>query len=148
MWKYTAKYENFNGEQKEKVLRFNLTPSEIRKLQFSRKGGIDKYYQEMVESKDYAAIYNAFEELIKASYGIISEDGDQFIKSEEEYEKFHNSPAYDVFMDHILETDDGATKFIMGIMPKNYVNKINSPEGKKIAEEHGIDLTPLNSNNQ
>ena len=46
------------------------------------------------------------------------------------------------------ETDDGATKFIMGIMPKNYVNKINSPEGKKIAEEHGIDLTPLNSNNQ
>ena len=84
MWKFTAKYENFNGEQKEKVLRFNLTPSEIRKLQFSRKGGIDKYYQEMVESIDYAAIYNAFEELIKASYGIISEDGDQFIKSEEQ----------------------------------------------------------------
>lgn len=147
MWKYTAKYENYNGEQKEKVLRFNLTASELRNLQFSKEGGIDKYYEEVVKSQNAKEIYGIFEELVHLSYGIISEDGDSFTKSEEEYNKFRNSLAYEAFMDYIMSSDDGASKFILGIMPKAYVNKLNSPEGKKIAEEHGIDITALNSNN-
>lgn len=148
MWKYTAKYENFNGEQKEKVLRFNLTPSEIRKLQFSKEGGIDKYYAEVVESKDVKKIYEILEDLIRLSYGVVSEDGERFVKSDEDYEKFRESLAYEAFMDYILTSEEGIMKFMTGIMPKEYMNKLNTPEGRKIAEEHGIDITALNSNNQ
>lgn len=147
MWKYTAKYENFNGEQKEKVLRFNLTATEIRNLQFSKEGGIDKYYAEVVESKDAKRIYEIFEDLVRLSYGTISEDGDRFIKSEEEYAKFKDSLAYENFMDYIMTSDNGASNFIMGIMPKSYIERLNTPEGKKIAAEHGVDITSLNSNN-
>jgi len=143
MWKFTAKYENWNGEQREKVLRFNLTPSEIRKLQFSKEGGIDKYYQKIIDENDTAAIYNTFEELVRVSYGVISDDGEEFIKSEEAYNKFKNSLAYEAFMDYIITSENGATNFITGILPQNYVNKIKSPEGKKIAAEHGIDISPL-----
>ena len=146
MYKFVAKYENFNGDKKEKVLRFNLTASEIRTLQFSKEGGIDKYYEKIIRENDTAAIYNTFEELIKASYGIISDDGDQFIKSEEEYEKFKNSLAYEAFMDYIITSEDGATKFITGILPQKYMNKINSAEGKKIAAEHGIDISSITNN--
>lgn len=147
MWKFTAHYENYNGETREKVLRFNLTATEIRKLQFSKEGGIDKYYEKIVETKDYAAIYNTFEELVKLSYGVMSEDGESFVKNDEEYAKFKNSPAYEAFMDYLFESEDGTSKFVMGILPKNYVNRINSPEGKKIAEEHGIDISAISKSN-
>ena len=146
MWKFTAHYENFNGEPREKVLRFNLSPSEIRSMHFHKEGGIDKYYQNLVEEGDTGKLYQAFEELVKLSYGVISADGDQFIKSEEEFSKFHNSPAYDAFMDYIITSENGAAKFITGILPKDYVNKINSPEGKKIAAEHGVDISSLTNN--
>lgn len=146
MWKFTAHYENFNGEERSKELRFNLSSSEIRSMHFHKEGGIDKYYQRLVEENNTAKLYEAFEELIKASYGVISEDGEQFIKSEEEFNKFHNSPAYDAFMDYIITSENGASKFILGILPKEYVNKINSPEGKKIAAEHGVDITSLPTN--
>lgn len=146
MWKFTAHYENFNGEERTKELRFNLSASDIRKLQFSKEGGIDKYYQKLVEENDTAKLYQAFEDLIKLSYGVISDDGESFIKTEEEYQKFYNSPAYDAFMDYILTSENGAAKFVTGIMPKKYMDKINSPEGKQLAAEYGIDVSPLTNN--
>lgn len=146
MWKFTAHYENFNGEERSKELRFNLSASEVRTLQFSKDGGIDKYYKRLVEENDTAKLYQAFEDLIKISYGEISSDGERFVKSDEIYSAFHDSPAYDVFMDYILTSENGAAKFVTGIMPKGYMDKINTPEGKKIAAENGIDISPLTNN--
>lgn len=146
MWKFTAHYENFNGETREKELRFNLSASEIRSLQFSKEGGIDKYYQKLVSENDTAKLYKAFEDLIKISYGEISPDGECFVKSDEIFSKFHDSPAYDAFMDYILTSENGAAKFVTGIMPKNYMDKLNTPEGKKIIAENGIDISPLTNN--
>ena len=146
MWKFTAHYENYNGEEKEKVLRFGLTATEIRELSFSKEGGIDNYYKEILETKDPKKIYEVFEEFVRLSYGVVSEDGESFIKSDEEYAKFRNSPAYEVFMDYITLTEDGASKFFTGIIPKKYLKLLNTPEGKKIAEENGIDLSALPKN--
>ncbi|MBP5598379.1 MAG: hypothetical protein J6Y02_23635 [Pseudobutyrivibrio sp.] len=145
MWKFTAHYENFNGEERSKELRFNLSASDIRTLQYSKEGGIDKYYQKLVDEGDSGKLYQAFEDLIRISYGVISDDGERFIKSEEEYSKFHDSPAYDAFMEYILTSEDGAAKFITGILPKKYMDKVNSEEGKKIAAEHGIDISSISN---
>lgn len=146
MWKFTAHYENFNGEERTKELRFNLSPSEIRSLHFSKDGGMDKYYQRLVDENNTAKLYQAFEDLIKLSYGEISPDGERFVKSDEIFSAFHDSPAYDAFMEYILTSENGAAKFITGIMPKGYVEKINSPEVKKLAAENGIDISPLTNN--
>ena len=85
MWKFTAHYENFNGEERSKELRFNLSASDIRTLQYSKEGGIDKYYQKLVDEGDSGKLYQAFEDLIRISYGVISDAGERFIKAEEEY---------------------------------------------------------------
>lgn len=143
MWKFTAHYENFNGEERTKELRFNLSASEVRTLQFSKEGGIDKYYQSLVEEGNNGKLYQAFEDLIKLSYGEISPDGECFLKSDEIYSRFHDSPAYDAFMEYIINSENGAAKFVTGIMPKKYMDKINSPEGRKIAAESGIDVSSI-----
>ena len=143
MWKFTAKYEDYNGKPKEKELRFNISDTELRKLQFSIPGGLDKYYANLAEEKDPAKIYEAFDKFVDMSYGVVSDDGEEFVKSPEILAKFKSSPAYDAFMDYIMTSENGASKFIMGVFSKKVMNILNSPEGKKIAEENGIDITPI-----
>lgn len=124
MWKFTAKYENYAGETKEKELLFNLNKHELRKLSVSVPGGIDAYYQKIVDAHDNKSIYECFEDLIHMSYGVCSADGEGFEKSEEEWEKLKSSMAYESLMDYIFETENGATNFVNGIMPASLRDQI------------------------
>lgn len=144
MWKFTANYEDYNGVQKKKELLFNLTKSEILKLQNTVKGGIDTYYQRILEEQDNVAIYERFEDLVKLTYGVKSDDGERFIKNDEVFNAFKESMAYDVFMTYIMTSENGAANFINGIMPADLRAKLNTPEGQKIASEHGIDTSLIN----
>lgn len=117
MWKFTAEYEDFDGNNRKKELLFNLTKAELRELNYSVNGGIDKYYQDIVDSKNSKELYSAFSNIVKLAYGEKSLDGENFDKSEEIYARFKSSMAYDVFMDYLLETEDGAIKFVNGVIP-------------------------------
>jgi len=125
MWKFIAEYEDFDGNKRKRELLFNITKSELRDLNFSVNGGIDKYYNDIINSGDTKEIYNAFVEIIKISYGKKSNDGEHFIKSEEVFNDFKSSMAFDVFMDYLLETEDGAVKFINGIIPAQLAKELN-----------------------
>lgn len=143
MWKFKAEYEDWNGQKKTKELLFNLTKTEIIKLQNTRKGGLEGYYTRILEENDNVELYKRFEELVQLTYGVKSDDGERFIKNDEVFTAFKESMAYDVFMQYLLTTENGAANFIKGILPKDVVAKLNTPEGKKLAEEHGIDVTNL-----
>lgn len=143
MWKFTAEYEDWNGNPRKKELLFNLTVSEMMALQNSVKGGIETYYQRILDEQDNVALYKRFEDLVKLTYGIKSDDGERFIKNDEVYNNFKESGAYDVFMQYLLTTEDGAAKFINGIMPAKVKAKLNTPEGKKLAAEHGLDISSI-----
>lgn len=141
MWKFTAEYEDWNGNPKKRELLFNLTMAEMMALQNSVKGGIETYYQRILDEQDNVALYKRFEDLVKLAYGVKSDDGERFIKNDEVYNNFKESAAYDVFMQYLLTTEDGASKFINGIMPAKVKAKLNTPEGKKLAAEHGLDTS-------
>ena len=143
MWKFTAEYEDWNGNPRKRELLFNLTVAEMYSLQNSVKGGIETYYQRILDEQDNVALYKRFEDLVKLTYGVKSDDGERFIKNDEVYNSFKESAAYDVFMQYLLTTEDGAAKFINGIMPTKVKAKLNTPEGKKIAEEHGLDISSI-----
>lgn len=143
MWKFTAEYEDWNGNPRKKELFFNLTMSEMMALQNSVKGGIETYYQRILDEQDNVALYKRFEDLVKLTYGVKSDDGERFIKNDEVYNTFKESGAYDVFMQYLLTTEDGAAKFINGIMPAKVKAKLNTPEGKKLAAEHGLDISSI-----
>ena len=143
MWKFTAEYEDWNGNPKKRELLFNLTMAEMMALQNSVKGGIETYYQRILDEQDNVSLYKRFEDLVKLAYGVKSDDGERFIKNDEVYNNFKESAAYDVFMQYLLTTEDGASKFISGIMPAKVKAKLNTPEGKKLAAEHGLDVSSL-----
>lgn len=115
MVKKTIKYEDFNGQQVEETLYFNLTQTEQTRMELSKKDGLSNYIKEAVESGDNAALLDLFTNLILESYGIKSEDGKRFIKSPKLKEEFAQSAAFDALFMEIATNPEAAEAFVKGI---------------------------------
>lgn len=116
MIKKTVNYKDFNGNDVEECLYFNLNEVERTKLQVSKTGGLAEYIKEVVKSGNESEMVELLDLVILSSYGVKSEDGKRFIKSAALKEEFQQSPAYEkIFM--LVATDKEESElFIKGIL--------------------------------
>lgn len=131
MFKETISYEDFDGNARTEDFYFNLTKAELMEMQLSMDGGLEKKIQKIVAAQDVKQIIGIFKELVLKAYGVKSDDGKRFMKSDEIRAEFEQTQAYsDLFMK--LATDDKyAAKFINGVIPKQVAEemaKANTPE--------------------
>jgi len=126
----TITYTDYNGEENTEKFLFNLTKAELMEMQVSKKGGMDKFIERIIEEKDAKNLVGYFKEIILLSYGIKSDDGKRFIKNDEVRDEFVQSPAYsELFME--LATDaDKAAEFINGVIPQSMLNEIEKMQEK------------------
>lgn len=125
MIKKTVTYVDFDEQERTEDFYFNLTQAELTKMFNSVSGGLEKYLDQIIKTKDAPKIMENFEAILKASYGVKTNDGRGFMKSEELFESFKATQAYsDIFME--LCTDaEAAAAFIKGILPKNLAAEID-----------------------
>lgn len=111
-------YTDFNGVEVTEKFYFNLTQAEIMEMEYSTDGGLENFIKKVIDAKDPKRLMELFKDIVMRAYGVKSDDGKRFIKSEEVKAAFRESAAYsDIFME--LATDaDKATQFINGITPK------------------------------
>lgn len=119
MFKKTVTYDDYNGVKRTEDLYFNLTQTELVKMQYSINGGYGEMIQRAIEAKDGKTIMNVIEELIDKSYGVKSLDGKRFEKSEEITRAFKETPAYDQLFIELVTDDVKAAEFVNGIRPAN-----------------------------
>ena len=81
MYKIHEKYEDYNGVEREEDFYFNLTTTELMKMEYGTEGGLAEKIKKINAAKDTIQIMNTFEEFLKISYGQKSDDGKRFIKS-------------------------------------------------------------------
>ena len=123
MLKKTITYTDFNGNELTEDFYFNLSKLELQELQMSVDGGMSEYLGSLVpENIDEEGtfkidattreIWNAFKLLVDASYGIKSEDGKRFIKSDKILEEFKQTNAYVNLIMELAENSEEAEKFI------------------------------------
>lgn len=117
MFKDTINYKDFNGTDKTMTVYFNISIPELIDMDINADGGLGTYLTNIVNSEDNAKIMEEFTKLIVKSYGIKSEDGNRFIKSEEITKEFMESEAYTEFFFKLISDADYAVKFANGIMP-------------------------------
>ena len=117
MYKKTVTYTDFDGVERTEDFWFNFTKAEITEMQLMTDGGLDKYLERIIKSKDNKAILTAFKELVLKAYGVKSDDGRRFIKNDEIRAEFAQTEAYsDIFIE--LATDEeAASAFINGVTP-------------------------------
>ena len=124
MIKKTVKYVDYNGNERTEDLYFNLSQAEVAEMELSVQGGLSNRIKKVVDSQEIPEILKMFKEFILLSYGVKSDDGRQFIKSEEQSKNFSQTEAYNVLFMELASDDKKAIAFLEGILP-------NAPQDNK-----------------
>ena len=136
MIKRTITYTDFNGNSRTEDMYFNMTKSELVAFSFtlpdemkSEIGNEENFNVEetgakLAEKMGNSGIFNFVKDLVFKSYGIKSEDGRRFIKSDELSTEFTQTIAYDEFLMDLFSDDRKTTDFINGIIPADIADKM------------------------
>jgi hypothetical protein len=124
MLKKTIKYTDYNGTERTEDHYFNLTKSEIMKMEMSTTGGMAEMINRIVAAEDAPAIIAVFEDLIARSYGVKTVDGKGFDKNPKHFEAFKQTLAYDELFMELATDDKAAAAFVNGIIPAEMRNQL------------------------
>ena len=69
------KFTDFNNVEREETFYFNLSKSELIKLELFTEGGYEAMLNRIVETRDIPKIAKTFDEIIKLAFGRKSADG-------------------------------------------------------------------------
>ena len=117
MLKKTITYTDYDGVERTEDFYFNFTEAELMEWQLVTNGGLTNYVQKSFDAKDQPRLITLFKELLLKAYGIKSEDGRRFIKSEKISEEFSQNPAYSILYMELVTDDKLAADFVNGIIP-------------------------------
>ena len=144
MFKHIIKYTDYNGTEREEPFYFNFSKAELMEMELSTQAGVEEMIRMMIATNDNAKIVQTFKDLILKSYGIKSEDGKRFIKSEELRDQFEQSEAYSEFFMQMIANEDGLqTKFINGVVNGSNVPNMTEEEAIAKLKELGMDTGRL-----
>lgn len=115
------KYTDFSGKEREGILLFNLTRSELVRWLIIDEGLVDRL--QSISTRTGAQIIEEFDGLIKKSFGVRSEDGKRFVKNPEIYEDLVQTAMYDEFFMGLVTDPEKAKAFVNGIMPAELIQE-------------------------
>nr|DAR29860.1 MAG TPA: hypothetical protein [Caudoviricetes sp.] len=118
MLKKTIKYVDYNGVERCEDFYFNLSKAEVTEMQVSEEGGYDQMLQRIVDAQNNKEIFKHFKAIILKAYGVKSQDGKRFIKSEELSEEFSQTEAFVELIMELASSETAAAEFVNGIIPK------------------------------
>ena len=120
MYSVELTFKDFLGNERTGTYTFHLSESELLELEYKTNGELKRTLTALSEGMhDPEALTGFFTMFIKAAYGEMSSDGLTFDKTEEIWNKFYRSNAYnDLFM-KVMTDDNAAIDLINGTMPKN-----------------------------
>lgn len=117
MLKKTITYTDYNGVERTEDFYFNLSKAELMEMQLSTAGGFLEVLQKIIAAKDTPELVRLFKTIILKSYGVKSEDGRRFIKSDELSNEFTQTEAYSSLYVELSTDEVAASNFINGIIP-------------------------------
>lgn len=121
MYRMKTTYVDYEGNNQEDVLYFNLNKAEVGKLQMRMDGKFIDYLQNLIEKKRIEDLYDFFYNLLLDSYGEKDPSGKKFIKSKQIREDFENSIAFAEALMEIIGDVDKMSAFTKGILPADMV---------------------------
>ena len=119
MLKKSITYTDYNGVKRTEDFWFNLSKAELIELEFGIYGGYSEVIKKIVDSNDTPSIMKCFKEIILKAYGQKSDDGRQFVKSDELSKAFEQTEAYSELMVEFIQHPDKAADFINKVMPSD-----------------------------
>lgn len=132
MLKKTITYADYDGMERTEDFWFNLSKTELTKLDAELPGGVLGVLRKIIDKKDRKALVDFIETLILRSYGEKTLDGKRFVKTPDMAEEFMQTPAYDELFMSILSDTDSQTSFINGVIPQSMAKEIEQTDKKQV----------------
>lgn len=130
----TIKYKNYFGDYKETKAYFHLNASELTDFLFEiggKKGDYEEAIKAIIASDDRQYVVNLIKQIILKSYGVRSDNGDEFIKVDPvtglvHANVFEQSAAFEQLYVELYSSEDTLNKFIVGVMPADMQEEVRS----------------------
>lgn len=119
MIKWPITYTTYNDEEITEDFYFNLNKAELAQMQFDSNGTYTQFIKRLSNERDIKKLSEEFRKIILSAYGKKSDDGRVFRKRKEDVEDFEQSEAFSVLFMELLTSEEAATKFVKGILPKD-----------------------------
>ena len=120
-------FTDYNGLEHTRPYYFNLSKSELLRLQLSIGGGLTEYAKRLMDAEDMVHLSELFEKLILMSYGEKTDDGMHFIKEDENGKKlssmFKQTAAYDELYTELCTNEQSAIEFFNAVIPAEAANQ-------------------------
>ena len=126
MLKRDITYEDFDGNVVTDTYYFNFSKSEMIEFEAEYKGGFEAFLQSVIKAEDNQSLIAIFKKLVLLTYGVKSEDGKRFIKSDELRTEFSQTAAYDKLFIELATNDSLAADFVMGVMPRDMRDEVKA----------------------
>lgn len=117
MIRKVIKYKDLDGNALVGDFYFNLTKTELIKMEIGRDEGMAEHLKKIIESGNNKDILAVFESIILGAYGKRSEDGVRFIKSPEISTEFTQTDAYEELLFEFMTDAAAAAAFIHSLIP-------------------------------
>ena len=134
MLKKTITYTDYDGLERTEEFRFNLTKAELVDMELTTAGTFSETMKRIIAEKDIIRIAKLFKELLLKSYGVKSDDGKRFVKSQELSEAFSQTEAYSDLYIELLSNPEEAAKFFAEVAPK--MEEVSAVPAGKVAVLH------------
>lgn len=118
---YPETYTDYSGNTRTEEFHFHYNQAELMEMELQTEGGFSARVQRIINANSYPELYKLMKQFILGSYGVKSEDGRRFMKSDEIRRSFEESPVYERLMMRMTtgpDAADEAAKFINGITPE------------------------------
>jgi len=123
--KKTITYKNLDGDEVTRDFYFNMTKMELAEMEVLKEGGFRQHLERIMKAQDRREVLTTFKELIAATVGRRSDDGERFEKSPQITNEFMQTDAYSELIISFFSDANAAVEFISGIMPKDLVDKVD-----------------------
>lgn len=133
MLKREITYEDFNGDTVTDIFYFNLSKPELIEMEVEEEGGFGSLLERIIESRNARELIKQFKNIVLMAYGVKSEDGKRFIKSDKLREEFAQTAAYQTLFMELASNDDAAAIFLKGVLPKDLAIDQDKPSSPPVA---------------
>lgn len=124
MLKERLKYKDYNDQDREVEVYFNLNEAEVVDIVAAAPEGLEKEIDDALKSNNAQIVLEFIKRFVHLSYGVKSLDGQRFDKNPEILASFIASPFYADFLLGLIQNDGKkGVEFIRGILPPKLVER-------------------------
>lgn len=127
---YTENYTDYAGNKRTEEFHFHYNQAELMEMELETEGGFSARVNRIINANSHPELYRLIKQFILGAYGVKSEDGRRFMKSDEIRRSFEESPVYEILMMRMTtgpNAGDEAAKFINGITPDTMPKPMAEP---------------------